>query len=402
MDVMDKELKVPKLRFKDEDGREFLGWEERKLGEVFDYIIDKGHFEKEVLTIKQGIGTVLRKASGIDIKYNQQSLGTYKLVQRNDFIVHLRSFQAGFEIANSEGIVSPAYTILRNKLPIAFGFYRAYFRTYNFINHNLNLVVEGIRDGRTINISELKLIKLPLPTLLEQRKIADFLSAYDELIGNQEKRVEALKLRKKGLLQKIFSQEIRFKDDEGREFPAWEERKLGEVVKEYDNRTIDDKEDILLSCTTNGVFLNSDIFSHQRGASTKGYKKIKLNTLILSCQNLHLGNANVNFKFISGLVSPAYKTYDIINADAYFVSQLIKVKSFYNLVDKCSNAGASACRKNIEWQSLYDSYLSFPTLPEQRKIADFLFVADHQITFEEKRLDTMRLIKKALLQQLFV
>lgn len=182
---------------------------------------------------------------------------------------------------------------------------------------------------------------------------------------------------------------------------AWGKKALGEIIKEYDKRTSKDNEDILLSCTTGGIFLNSDIFSHQRGKSTKGYKKVSLNTLILSAQNLHLGNANVNFKFKSGIISPAYNTYEIAKENPIFISEWIKTKAFYAIVNKCSSIGASACRRNIEWTNLYKSIIRIPSLPEQEKIADFFTALDEKIDAKEKEIEDVKALKKGFLQQLF-
>lgn len=74
----------------------------------------------------------------------------------------------------------------------------------------------------------------------------------------------------------------------------WEQRKFGDTIQERREKSTKENEDTLLSCAINGIFLNSDLFSHFRGSSNIGYLKIRKNDLILSAQNLHLGNCNVN------------------------------------------------------------------------------------------------------------
>ena len=88
----------------------------------------------------------------------------------------------------------------------------------------------------------------------------------------------------------------------------WKPTAFGELVCEFSERTKVEDEDTLLSAAIEGMFLNTELFGHQRGASNKGYKKIRRGTMVLSTQNLHLGNANVNLRFAHGMVSPAYKT----------------------------------------------------------------------------------------------
>ena len=116
---------------------------------------------------------------------------------------------------------------------------------------------------------------------------------------------------------------VRFKGFEG----EWEKIPFGSFLKESYERSTVENEDILLSSAITGVYLNSELFGHQRGASNIGYKKIKKNMLILSTQNLHLGNANVNLRFEHGLISPAYKVYEIVNISPLFLQQWIKMDS---------------------------------------------------------------------------
>ena len=105
---------IPKLRFP-----EFIGeWEEKRIDSIFDEQKEKNHPTEEVLTIIQGIGTVPRKESGRNIIFDEKSLSNYKFVQKDDFIIHLRSFEGGLEIANSNGIVSPAYIIMLSLIHI--------------------------------------------------------------------------------------------------------------------------------------------------------------------------------------------------------------------------------------------------------------------------------------------
>ena len=119
-------------------------------------ITDKNHPTETVLTIIQGKGTLPREQAGRNIHYDDASLANYKKVEQGDFIIHLRSFEGGLEMANEDGIVSPAYTILRCKKPHSSLFYEAYFHTDEFINHILSKSVEGIRDGRQISYEAFK------------------------------------------------------------------------------------------------------------------------------------------------------------------------------------------------------------------------------------------------------
>ena len=179
-------------------------WKELKISDLFTPVSDKGHSELTVLTIVQGVGTLPRDSVDRRISYDKASTNTYKRVEKNDFILHLRSFEGGLEVANSEGIVSPAYTILRANKIISPSFYYAYFRSYWFISNKLRIAVEGIRDGKSINMDTFWNITIPYPSLNEQNHIAEYLHAIDLRLSNAEQTLEKLLQVRIGLMQQLF------------------------------------------------------------------------------------------------------------------------------------------------------------------------------------------------------
>ena len=193
--------KRPKLRFPGFD----KPWKVFKAEELFQNITDKNHPDETVLTIIQGKGTLPREQAGRNIHYDDASLSNYKKVEQGDFIIHLRSFEGGLEMANEAGIVSPAYTILRCKRPHSSLFYDAYFHTDEFINHNLSKSVEGIRDGRQISYEAFKWLGIPYCEPTEQEKISNLFAALNERIAKQRDLIEALKKYKRGVVRTLLS-----------------------------------------------------------------------------------------------------------------------------------------------------------------------------------------------------
>lgn len=179
-------------------------WREMKISELFSPISEKGYNNLTVLTIVQGVGTQPRESVERRISYDKSNTNTYKRVLENDFILHLRSFEGGLEIANSEGIVSPAYTILRAKEQIIPLFYYAYFRSYWFISNKLRIAVEGIRDGKSINMETFWNIVVPYPPVGEQKHIAEYLLCLDTKLKNAEAILDRLKAIKSGFSQQLF------------------------------------------------------------------------------------------------------------------------------------------------------------------------------------------------------
>ena len=190
---------VPEIRFAGftED------WEQRKLGKIFKEYSEKNHIELPALTIIQGAGTVKREDSDRNLMYDESNLSNYKMVRKDDFIVHLRSFEGGLEKSTLDGIISPAYHTFHSDEADS-RFYYPYFRSYEFIKHKLVPHVYGIRDGRSIDIDGMKTIEIPYASIEEQRKIGDYLEALDRLITLHQKKCEELQKIKKFMLQNMF------------------------------------------------------------------------------------------------------------------------------------------------------------------------------------------------------
>ena len=168
---------VPEIRF---SGFTYA-WEQRKLGDVFKEYSEKNHIELPALTIIQGGGTVKREDSDRNLMYDESNLSNYKMVRKDDFIVHLRSFEGGLEKSSLDGIISPAYHTFHSDVADS-RFYYPYFRSHEFIKYKLVPHVYGIRDGRSIDIDGMKTIEIPYTSLEEQRRIGDYLESLDHLI----------------------------------------------------------------------------------------------------------------------------------------------------------------------------------------------------------------------------
>ena len=149
------------------------------------------------------------------------------------------------------------------------------------------------------------------------------------------------------------------------------------------------------------MYLNSELFSHFRGSSNIGYLKVKKNDLILSAQNLHLGNCNVNLRFEHGIISPAYKVYELVGCNPLFMQAWVKKDSTKDFFLKSSTEGASVCRKNIVWEELYKQELPVPSIDEQTKVGEYFYSLDHLITLHQRKCEQTKNLKKYMLQKMF-
>ena len=398
------------LRFKNDDGSEFPEWEEKKIGELGTFI--KGAALSKADISESGSPLILYgelyttyKEVAYNIQRKTQAIVDKKYYSCVGDVIIPTSGESAEEISTATCVMVPD-VILGGDLNI----FRSNIvdgRIMSYIlNHQVKEKIATIAQGKSIVHIQAKqlaniCVKYPL-SKVEQRKIAEFLSTIDTVIGKQRATVSAWEKRKKGVMQKLFSQEVRFKADDGSDFPDWEEKPFGDVVSEFKVKTNVEDEDTLLSCAINGVFLNSELFGHQRGQSNIGYLKIKKGTLILSAQNLHLGNANVNLRFDHGIISPAYKTYDVIGCTEEYMSQWVKWDMTKQFFYNATTVGASECRRNVDWNLLYSQLFAVPCLAEQQKIADCLSSLDDVNEKQKATLAAWEELKKGLLQQMFV
>lgn len=196
-----KDETTPRLRFPGFTGE----WDYVDGDELFEAISNKNHnSDLPILALTQDQGAVPRDMINYNVIVSDKSVAGYKVVEVDDFIISLRSFQGGIEYSRYKGLCSPAYIVLRKKSKeLCSDFYRIYFKSFNYIQ-DLNKNLEGIRDGKMISYKQFSEIKLPKPSPSEQQKIAECLSAMDDMIASELAKLDALKDHKKGLMQQLF------------------------------------------------------------------------------------------------------------------------------------------------------------------------------------------------------
>ena len=181
-----------------------------KAGEVFRSSSIKGAGTEELLSATQENGVVPRRLLEGRVTMPAGNTDNFKLVEKGDFVISLRSFQGGIEYSEYQGIVSPAYIVLKPKLHIDDSFYKYYFKSSDFIGH-LAIAVIGIRDGRQISYDDFCFVKIPFPSLEEQCAISEILVLNDREIEKEKQKLEALKQQKKGLMQQLLTGKKRIK-----------------------------------------------------------------------------------------------------------------------------------------------------------------------------------------------
>ncbi|NHN89470.1 restriction endonuclease subunit S [Acetobacter conturbans] len=180
-------------------------WVWKRSKEIFKSVSIKNNPTAcELLSVTQDQGVVPRSSLERRVVMPDGSVQGYKLVNPGNFIISLRSFQGGLEYSYYRGLVSPAYTVIDNKIEIENEFYKFYFKSYDFIGH-LAVATIGIRDGKQISYEDFSFIKLPYPPLLEQQAIAAVLATADKEITAFESDLTRLRQEKKALMQQLLT-----------------------------------------------------------------------------------------------------------------------------------------------------------------------------------------------------
>ena len=403
--------KKPALRFKDFTDP----WEQRKLGEVFEEYSEKNHAELPPLTIIQGGGTIRRDESERALQYDKSSLSNYKMVNKDDFIVHLRSFEGGLEKASSQGIISPAYHTFHGE-DVDSRFYYAYFRSKNFINKDLKPHVYGIRDGRSIDIEGMKTIRIPWASYPEQKSIGDFLTHLDTLITLHQRKYEKLVNIKKSMLDKMFPKngasvpEIRFKGFTD----LWEQRKLGDISEIKtgpfgSTLHADDYVSDGIPIITTEHFKTGSLPTDKYGLPQVSENDFsRLSAYILNAGDIvfsRVGSVDIN-----ALITPFQSTWLFSGRvlrvrpqnknSSQFLHTLLETEDVKNDI-RTRAVGQTMPSINTEILKTTPLRLPESTL-EQEQLGKYFLNLDTLITLHQRKLEKLQNIKKSCLEKMFV
>lgn len=249
-----------------------------------------------------------------------------------------------------------------------------------------------------IHSDDLKNVIIPLPPLPEQEKIAEILGTWDTAIEKLSALIEQKKRLKKGLMQRLLTGKQRLPG-----FSApWKKVKLGEIIKEFSDKTTTNNQYQILSVTKNGICSQDSYFDKQIASENNiGYKIIYKHNIAFSPMNLWMGSIGFS-EYDIGIVSPAYKIFKINEEkmNYIFLKNYLVTSYMIYLYTINSEIGASVVRRNLDLSALLSSLLPFPPLPEQKAIADILSKADEEIALLTRKLSALKTQKTGLMQKL--
>lgn len=375
--------KAPKLRFK-----EFSGdWESKKLGNICE--VTMGQSPSSSCYNEENIGLPLIQGNA-DVKDRKTAPRIYtsditKTCDVGDIIMSVRAPVGAISKSIHNACIGRGVCSIKPK------------QNNEFI-YQILLKYEDkwgrISQGSTfesVNRTDITETKVTIPSIEEQEKIASFFSLIDDKISLQGEKVEALKDYKSGMMQKIFSRELRFKDDEGRDYPEWEEKKLGDLFNikaggdiKSDNVSKEMTEKNIYpvyanALTNKGLYGYTDTF------------KIEGDTITVT------GRGDIGYA-----IARSEKYYPIVRLLA--LSPLVKLNIIYfeNIINFTKIFVESTGVPQLTSPQLSQVKVKVPVFEEQEKIANILKNIDNKIDKEQEKLDSLNEYKKGLLQQMFV
>ena len=407
---------APKLRFKADDGSQFPEWEEKTLGdmtvELQDYVpLSSGY----PLMTSSRTGLMMqnefRSKSSTDdstaiFSVVPRGVATYRHMSDDD-IFH-------FNINNlvDKGLVSREYPVFNTK-----------------DNYNLYLLVEYLNSSRNflnfckaqkkggtrtrLYFKVLKDFKLNMPSLPEQQKIVEFLSTIDTVIEKQKETVSAWEERKKGVMQKLFNQEVRFKADDGSEFPEWEEKILDEEGFFYGGLTGKNKDDfekgsskfITYMNVYKNTFANQDMMGTVNVGITEKQNKVLYGDILFAQSSETVEEVGLSSVYLYddepylNSFCMGFRFNDLSNVCPKYMGYCMRSE---NIRKNIMLMGQGISRINLGAKRLKTVSYKIPCLAEQQKIADCLSSLDEVIEKQRATLAAWEEMKKGLLQQMFV
>ena len=391
-----KKPNVPNLRFPEFQGE----WEESTIGEMFDLYsgntpsrLNKEHFKGTVNWISSG---ELKEHYIYSSKeqISEEAAKSLKLLPVGTFVIAIYGLEAE-GVRGTGSIIQEPSTISQACMSfIPKGVIENEF-LYSWYKKHGNVI--GIRYAQgtkqqNLSYDILEKFRIAYPNTKEQEKLNKFISLLDERISTQSKIIEKMQTLIRGISNKLLN------TDYGKK------TRLGDILNECSERTKVNNQYEVLSSTVNGLFSQREYFSKDIASENNiGYKILRLHDVVLSPQNLWMGNINYNDKFEIGIVSPSYKIFSIVDGyDKKYVSALLKThRALYNY-SLVSEQGASVVRRNLNSEAFEQLTFIIPPIANQRAIGYTISLLRYRLEIENMLKVTYLSQKQYLLRQMFI
>ena len=417
--MKEKEMKrVPKLRFP-----EFTDdWEQRKLDEVVERITRKNENLESTLplTISAQYG-LIDQNEFFDKRIASKDVSGYYLIRKGEFAYNKStSSDAPWGAIKrldryENGVLSTLYIVFKilDEDKTSSDYLATYYSTELWHKGVQAIAAEGARNHGLLNITPADFFKtdLMLPTnISEQQKIGAYFKQLDHLITLHQRKLKNLNVLKKGVMQKLFSQKIRFKADDGSEFPEWEEKKLDDVAVRVTRKNKDNITDIPLTISSaDGLIDQRDFFNKVVASKDmSGYYLLKKGEFAYNksySKGYDFGSIKKLDLYAEGALSTLYICF-ALNKDEnpdFYQKYFDSLFWYLELQKICAEGARNHGLLNVSTNEFFQMKLKVPSSKqEQKKIADCLSSLDDVIEKQKVTLAAWEEMKKGLLQQMFV
>lgn len=283
-----------------------------------------------------------------------------------------------------------------------------------FLYYYLERLYERMRlmanSGGQENLSMtlVKELVITYPSMNIQSKIGVFFNLIDSKIEKQKEKVELLKVQKKGLMHKIFSQEFRFKDEVGEEFPEWENKSLKHFATKILKKNTDSKiSSVISNSAKHGLVSQRSYFKKDiaNELNINGYYVISNEDFVYNpriSSESPFGPIHMYTAHDDGIVSPLYLCFKTQNIKSNFLKYFFISSLWHKHIYTHGDSGARHDRVSIKDSNFFEMIIPIPSLNEQEKINRFLYDIDRKIILEKERLDYLFEMKNGFMQQMFI
>lgn len=327
-------------------------------------------------------------------RISQEAANNLKLLSVGTFVIAIYGLEAEGvrgtgSITQEPSTISQACMAFTPKGEITNEFLYSWYKKHG---HVIGVKYAQGTKQQNLSYDILEKFKISYPNVKEQDKLNLFFSLIDKRISTQNKIIDKLQSLIKGISNRLLyadnSMSIR----------------IEEMLIERSERTKKNNQYEILSSTVNGIFSQRDYFSKDIASDNNvGYKIIHLHDIVLSPQNLWMGNINFNDKFDIGIVSPSYKVFSIADGfDKKYVAALLKTHhALYNYM-LVSEQGASIVRRNLNYEAFEQLVFKIPSLNKQQEIGHVISLLKSQLENANLLIKTYNSQKQYLLRQMFI
>jgi type I restriction enzyme S subunit len=412
---MEKQKNLPELRFP-----EFAeAWQSKKMGRFAKFSKGKGISKSDISAdgetecIRYGeLYTIYTEV--IDKVYSKTNINKKDLIlsEANDIIIP-GSGETQIDIATASCVLKSGVA-LGGDLNIIKTDNNGVFLSY-YLNNRKKIEIAKIAQGNSVvhlYSSQLASLNINLPSIPEQQKIASFLTSVDDKLNQLKQKKSLLEQYKKGVMQKFFSQEIRFKDENGNIYPEWEKKKLGDIGETYNGLTGKTKENFGQGkpyIQYKQIFDDSKIdisrFEYVEIGNNEKQNKVSFGDIFFTVSSEtpnEIGTASVLLDKVDELYLNSfcfgYRPYSLLILNPYFARYIFRSEQFRSEIVKLAQGST---RYNMSKIQLMKLEIDLPCLAEQTLIANFLSSLDDKINHCQLQIEKTVLYKKGLLQKMF-